>query len=229
MDIFKLGGKGLMKRFGYVLEKALKDAYPEAALNTMEWNRKPRNFWASIANRRAFLDTLAKEKGVQAPADWQRVSTTDVRQAGGSGLLSHYASFAEALADTYHEHSDVMDKANPSAWRRKAPQNHWDSEENVAAFMRRAKEELHVKENSDWLRVSRAQLQSVQGGHAVLQKMTFTEALDIAFPSVQWKELTDTTSGHRKAAQRLMRAHLTAILASDSFSGSDFATAMHES
>lgn len=211
-SLFRLGGKGLMKRYGYCLSAALQDVYPEEDINPMEWRRKPRNYWGTLENRRAFLDMLAKRKGVECVGDWRRVSTSDVRDAGGTGLLSYYGSFVDALKDSYEEHREHWSESDASTWRNKSPNGHWEEEGNVCAFMERAKQHLLIREDSDWQRVSTVQLQALPGGRTVLEKMSLVDALTTAFPGKDWKKRLGSTTGHKRAAQRLMKAHISLLL-----------------
>jgi hypothetical protein len=46
--------------------------------------------WVDIENQKAFFNQVAKEMRVNKPEDWQKVTVTDIKERGGTGLLARY-------------------------------------------------------------------------------------------------------------------------------------------
>ncbi len=61
--------------------------FPEYNWVPWKFNRVPTGFWDDIENHKKFFNWVAKEKNIQKPADWQRVTLDDITQLGGRGLL----------------------------------------------------------------------------------------------------------------------------------------------
>jgi hypothetical protein len=64
----------------------------------MEWfraNKYPRNFFQSKQNYRVFLDKVAHEYQIKFFADWQRISHSLIRNAGGK--VSFHRIFIDNL------------------------------------------------------------------------------------------------------------------------------------
>ncbi len=67
-----------------------------------------RGYWKDINNQRAFLESLATKLRICDHKDWYLVSSSQVAQHGGGGLLNHYkGSLLRALETVYPMHSWV--------------------------------------------------------------------------------------------------------------------------
>jgi len=81
------------------------------------------------------------------------------------------------------------------------PSSHWEEKENVVAFMQKLGRRMQIKERDDWCRVAQFQVKEA-GGSGLLRKMSFREALEVAFPEEKWEEAA--WGGSKKATQRHM-------------------------
>jgi hypothetical protein len=111
-DVQNNGGAGLLDRYGNSLVKALASVYPEKDWLGWKFQQVPRGYWNDIGNQRKFFEEIAKELNVQNAEDWLKISATQVKDLGGSGLLSnHYNnSVVKALEAVYPEKKSVFDK-----------------------------------------------------------------------------------------------------------------------
>lgn len=201
-DIQQLGGGGLLTKFSSVFE-LLDDTYPEQRLEELECRGHVSNaYWKDTANRRALLDRIAAAHSVKCPSDWKRVSWRDVAAfPGGNTLLSFYDSMLDALRHIYPEQEWSETGCRPHARR-----GYWDTSEAVAAFLEKARAELHIKEKSDWYRVSRKQIGAL-GGSSMLKRMTLCEALRTAYPEETWDEV-DFAAKVKKSVQRVLGVYV---------------------
>lgn len=101
-DLVEAGGSRLLARYGNSMWQLLKGEYPEWAGGVQPWTcRKhlPKGFWKNKENRAAFLREVMEAHGIEKPEDWSRVSVKDMRERGGSGLLSTYGSSISRLVN----------------------------------------------------------------------------------------------------------------------------------
>lgn len=208
-DVLEHGGRRLLAKHGDSLLLALQAAWPEAGVQPEHMATLPRNYWASAERRRQFLDSLAEEFGVQQPEDWQRVGEELTRR--GSSLLRYYGSVAAMIKD-----STVGSLVDATAQgvlkvRRRVPASFWETEDNVAKFVRAAADQLGVKEVHDWYRVSHKQLEALQGA-GLLRKMSLVEALQIAYPGEEWDD-EQLRARTKKTSQRSLRVAVSQLFA----------------
>lgn len=195
------GGEGLVEKYGGCMERivALIGRRSSAAAIGCETGkekrtRRPRGHWGDWAKRKEFLEEVRVAYDVKQPSDWKKIGPADVQKMGGRRLLSQYSSWQEGLEDLYPE----LKKELPSTYLRSVPQEHWEHEEHVKAFLRHAAAELRLEKVEDWLRVSHAQVAALNGG-GLLRTMRLEQALQLLHPTVDWAR---ARQGPRKAAQR---------------------------
>lgn len=196
-DVAAIGGAGLLAKYQGSLYSALVDTYEE--LQGMEAyqlrNKLPQNYWNSMANKRAFLDSLATQLHLESPTDWRRVSAVQLRHLGGAGLLKKYSgSMFAMLEDVYgkQQHADA------ALSRARVTNGYWRDEGNIRAFIIKAERELGIKDNADWARISAAQLSAVGGG-TLLNHMTLDVLLTTAYPDMEWRQMR--VAGPKKSTQ----------------------------
>lgn len=64
----------------------------------IDWKREwfsniplfPYPYWESSANRKLFLEKVARNFDVKEPRDWGRVTIQNIHELGGTSLLSYY-------------------------------------------------------------------------------------------------------------------------------------------
>jgi hypothetical protein len=66
----------------------LQKAYPDYDWKPWLFKRSPVHFWNDVANQRKFFDHVAAELKMNGLNDWYKVSISDFRARGGSGVLA---------------------------------------------------------------------------------------------------------------------------------------------
>jgi hypothetical protein len=61
--------------------------YPEVEWKPWKFDKAPRNFWQDPTNQRKFLIDIQKDLQLKSPEDWYNVTTSQIVNLGGSGLL----------------------------------------------------------------------------------------------------------------------------------------------
>lgn len=81
-------------------------------MSDVKWDRNwfvhlpkfEKSYWKDINNQRGFLESIASEYGVYGASDWQKVSTSLIRNKQGAGLLAMYNnSLASTIQALYPE------------------------------------------------------------------------------------------------------------------------------
>jgi len=214
VDVIAMGGSGILNLHNGSLLDTLMDLYPEEQLEAHECrSAMPQGYWSSRANRRAFLDRFADQRGISSPEEWRTVVTSDLVAMGGARVLRLFPSLVDLLQDSYPEHAEEWKKQY--AVRPSVPESYWDKEENVREFLAHTAKELGVQQPSDWARVSRQQLNEL-GGRGLLRRRTLAEVLAVAYPNEKWDSATlaMVSSNSKRSTQRLMRESLRGIFAS---------------
>lgn len=199
--LIAIGGEGLVEKYwDRIAEEILSARRKKPSATVGSGNGQPkkmrrsRGYWDDWTNRRKFLEEVRAAYDIREPSDWKKVGPAEVQRMGGRRLLSRYSRWQEGLEDIFPE----LKKELPSAYLRSVPQEHWEHEENVKAFLRHAASELQVEKPEDWLRVSHSQVTTLNGG-SLLRNMRLEKALQLLHPDVNWAR---ARQGPRKAAQR---------------------------
>lgn len=115
--------------------------------------KKPKWYWESETNRKAFLEALGRTFGVRAPADWQRVRRKDVVDHGGSGLLQRYDnSLTNALVDAFPENKELQKALDGEGMKK--TKGYWDSAVNRQKFLEGVKKDFNITTPADWKNVA---------------------------------------------------------------------------
>jgi hypothetical protein len=78
--------------------------FPEYEWLPWKFGRASSGYWDDIQNQRKFFDWIAKKMKVTEFSDWQKVTTNDIKENGGSAILTRYnSSLHTALAAIYPE------------------------------------------------------------------------------------------------------------------------------
>mmetsp|Transcript_526 Transcript_526/g.1844 ORF Transcript_526/g.1844 Transcript_526/m.1844 type:complete len:320 (+) Transcript_526:385-1344(+) len=213
----ELGGSSLLWRYNGSVAALLRDVYPGEAGDERRARRHlSRAYWDDVERQLAFLEEVAKDFAVTRPEHWRRVTRKAIVALGGGGLLSRYATAADALRALGKEARERgrggavamcgVGAESVASWRPTVPPEHWRSPENLRRFFADAAPALGVRKAEDWTRVSVAQVKSVPGGAGMLRSSSLGAALALAFPGVS------LARGHKVgAAQRLLRSRLEAL------------------
>ena len=209
-DILKLpGGGSFLNQYGNSLAAAIEDIYGPEFGRLVSRNRVTSGYLGSMENQRSLLMLIGRRLGIDPhlPEAWRAVSRTMIMQHGGAALLRRYKSVQHALSSVFgREGSDEWQvyRCRPSI-----PAKFWESENNVRSFLMYSKQQLGVEKGDDWRRISRQQLREANAA-GLLKHMSFSKALEIAFPGEDWHKLANDHS-KKRANQRDMYLTLRSL------------------
>jgi hypothetical protein len=144
--VLSRGGGALLKRFGFSLIAALRDAYPDHEFSEIDCCKSvPRGFWKIKSNRVELMQRVAKNCAVNTPEDWSRVTNDDLRAAGGATLLAR-ACLHELILEAFPDLSEED--------LGKRPRGFWDEAENRRSFLRKFADRQGLQSVSDWSTVT---------------------------------------------------------------------------
>ena len=211
--LFVNGGRGMrsvMRMYNDNLSYALKEIYPEKDWSQLEHRRhhKPKRYWLSPSNQRAFLDQFAKDHQIaDPPAGWYSISSSLLRQCGGSGLLFHYKSLSSALQSIYPHHH-----WNPSLFIHSSKSKLWKDKIYRKQSLSLIISSLHIKKKEDWYRISNKQLEEVCGT-SFRYNVGLRKMLMEFFPSLPWPKQMFTMRS-KKSQQRSLFLFLSLLFPS---------------
>lgn len=150
-DLKRVGLKSLATEcFGgspYAIARAL---YPSHPFPFWKLERLPRKVFEPIEAQARFLAWLGKEKSIEKPSDWYRLSTKDFLAANGLQLLKIYGYSKAALLEAHYPGEKFYDWL----FAGKVPNGFWEEPEHRREYMRWLAERLGLREDDDWYRVS---------------------------------------------------------------------------
>lgn len=162
----------------WVVPRRLVCSAPAAREGEVEGEKRQRRRWSAAETRRAFLEGVAAELGVETMEDWRKVTTSDIRERGGRGLLRRYGeSVFGALRDTFPEQHFTEEQV-----RSHRPKGYWKLRENRRSFLAAVAEAHGVEEARDWRRVTAATVREMGGGALLKRQGGLLAALRDAFP-----------------------------------------------
>lgn len=202
------GGMSMLTKYSGSVAAALADLYPEEKLLPHECRAMmPQGFWKEKQNRVAFLERIATKHGISQPHEWKKITWSVIVEEGGSRLLRVFPNVLDLLRDAFPEHETEWKRLY--AVRPSVPEVYWEDEMHVKEFMETAAIELGLSSTSDWLRVSRAQIERL-GGQGLLRNRSLRDVLQLAYPKEDWSD-TLLTSSSKRATQRQMLSSLRGI------------------
>jgi hypothetical protein len=170
--VIVVGGGLLVSHYGDSVFLALKTVYPQHTWLEWRFNQVPKGFWTEVPNHRRFFDWAATELKLENLDGWYNVTTSQVRDLGGSGLLANkYANSLEAaLLAVYPSHPW-------NAWKFKTvPRSFWASAANRKAFFDWLASELGYKCLTDWYSATPTDLEDKGGPFFYLKRVLFGQA-----------------------------------------------------
>jgi hypothetical protein len=143
--------------------------------------RIPAKHWQSVGNQRHFLDWLGGQLNVKDLDGWYKVSASEIKKRGGSGLLTHYGgSVSRALKAVYPEHQWQFWKFST------VPAGEWDEISNQRLYMDWYAKEYGVKTPLDWFKVSASEVYRRQGrGLLAIYDDSMVKAVQSVYPEYQ--------------------------------------------
>jgi hypothetical protein len=138
----------------------LQSVYPE-----FEWHhwltaeRENTKHWQSIHVQRSYFEWLAEQLGIREYKEWYSVSHGVLTENHGSNLLRLYhGSLPSALQSSYPEYTF-------NAWQfQYIEYDFWDQQQNVQKFLSWLSEQMNIRSQVEWYRVSVLQIIHYGGG-----------------------------------------------------------------
>jgi len=172
------GGRSILYHHGSLFN-ALKWIYPHIQWDPSKFERISFNFFSDPKNQKLFLEEAAKKLDLKNITDWKNVTTSQIMKIKGAKSLLHYygGSLKKALISVYPE----------IVWTFSL-RGQWEQIENQKLFLDRLAEDLSLKSEEDWEKVSIKTLKE-KGGSRLLQFYdgSLRKALKAIYPSVNWK------------------------------------------
>jgi len=185
-DFARNGGSSLLKIHGNSLPKVLSSLLPHYCWQPWMFRkvRVVKGFWLSKANRRAYVEWLARELQIEREEDWYKVKLRDIIERGGSGFLKkNDCSFQKDLKELFPNYRWLP-------WMFEAVgRGFWDSKQHRREFIEWLAEELSIVHNDDWYHVKKEDVIE-RGGRGFLSKYSgnsLQNALREMFPKVEWQ------------------------------------------
>jgi len=163
----KQGARGVLVYHNQSYASALINLYPELGLKSYLFKGYQDQDWSSPQARRDFFDQLAHGMGFNPlqSEKWYSLRYKDVVDKKGSKVLSyHNSSHIKALMDLYPE-------LNLDAHKFHTPPYKYEDDHNRREFFERLANDLEfdpVFEKDRWYHISRSDVTTRKGGHAVL-------------------------------------------------------------
>lgn len=172
------GGAGALQEHGSVLA-LLQFGYAEKKEEFTAFScrkRVPRGYWDILRNRKAFLESFAKEERLQCPGDWARVGVSAVMKRGGSGLLAKCGGLREALEEAFPD-MDLGGVAFTS-------NTDWSQAGARRAFMERLASSKGITDVRGWADVKYEDVLRLGGGGLLRRYATTWEAICDSHPEL---------------------------------------------
>ena len=154
-DWYKLSQQDLVTNYGYgayhsygsvpdLLKAFLGSSFP----NPWKLNEAPKGFWEVKENQKLFLLDLGSKLNFKKPEDWYSISSKNIHEHGGRGLLKHYGSMVEAIIQIFPDYKLLK-------WKFiRKERNYWGSYQNQKDFILWMVQELNIKKLSDYYSIS---------------------------------------------------------------------------
>jgi len=144
---------------------------------------RPRNYWNSIENQRAFLYELGKRMAIKDPSMWYSVQKKDIIEHGGSGLIDRYEGSLFGLLTAVYPHVQWL------PWKFAHLPRGLSQDKNVLKnAISACEKELKIKSSTDWYRVSQLQLDELGVAHIFNANGGLFEVLKVHYPDHQWSK-----------------------------------------
>jgi hypothetical protein len=104
-DIAKIGGSGIMAKYGNSVVKMLENLFPGQEWLPWKYNC-PKEFWGNVNNQRKYLDWLGIQINVKEMSDWYKIARKDFIENDGRYLLNKYnGSPSSVVTSIYSEYN----------------------------------------------------------------------------------------------------------------------------
>jgi len=172
----------LNKYYGGSIIKAITSLFPEHHFHLWKFQKKPHRYWRQLENQKEFLEWAANVLNIKSQEDWYKIKSSQIRELGGSGLLSEYSeSLPRALSKIYPDQKWIM-------WKYKqTPKGFWN-DKNSLDFLKYITSELSLSKLEDWKNISSSSFKKLKGSSLMSKNKGFIPTLCKYFPDYNWRE-----------------------------------------
>lgn len=169
-------GGTFMNHFTGSILGMLKHIYPDFQFLPWKFNQAPRNFWSNMENQKKYFHWLEQQLNITKEEDWYKVTTDQIRQHYGAGLLSYYQNSPIKMLQHMYPNFHFL------PWKFTQTAKHfWDDPSNLKQYLD------HIAAS---LGMGVEDLKTVPThvfkGTSLLQKYTLQQALTLAYPEKMW-------------------------------------------
>ncbi len=157
--------------------------------------RVPNGYWKDASNRRNYMDWLGGRLQIRKPADWYRLTVSDLQENHGHSFYAHYYEKRKLVGrytrQTYLPHVLALREYLPNIqwlpWKfDKVPRGFWNWRKNRRWYMSWLQEELKIKEPQDWYRVQARDVEQRYGKKLLMNTGSLYELVTLALPDHEW-------------------------------------------
>ena len=206
-ELIKLEFGGLLSYYKGNVKELFTTLYPEHSWSFTPTHQRPRNhpnkYWTSIQNQQKFMEDLMKKNLITTFDALNRITTTKIRENGGSSLANYYDYDMKLLLKTLYPNypwifSDVIKNEDK-------PRGYWLSMQNQRSFLDDLYLKLKFSSMEDWVQVS-SKIIKDNGGSSLLSiyKYKLKDLLSSIYPQFKW----DNIKQKKKLAIRDKLLHL---------------------
>jgi hypothetical protein len=160
----------------------IKSIYPNYDWKPWLFSRVPRLFWYDINNQKEYLKWIAKNLNIQTLEDWYKISSIDIVNNKGRGLINYYkGSFFKLLKTVYPDY-------NWKPWLfNNSPKSYWNKNDSVNTYIKWLENQLEIKALDDWYNVSAKDITKYFQGNTLLNKYGGLKAFLLHYyPNHKW-------------------------------------------
>ena len=106
--------------------------------------------WNNLDVQRSFLEKFANENGIKTTNDWNKITTKQILEFGGRGLLQKYNRSLQTALETIFPHEE-WNKMN----RENVTRNFWKNRENQRKLVLDIADKLNIQKKEEWMNVSK--------------------------------------------------------------------------
>ena len=148
-------------------------------------SKLPHGFWSNTENQSNCIEQLAKNLNLKSPdpQTWASLSTVQIRQNGGAGLLKKFKNNWKNVLKV-HFPTTNWDDYFPETREK----NYWKSIENQRKLLDSLAKEFNIQSPKDWLHITKTQIQQRGGYPLFTYYSSLIECLRSVFPDYDWEE-----------------------------------------
>ncbi len=156
---------------------------------------KTKRIVRTVDQQRSHLEVIAKKLHITDHEEWYEMTTTKLRQNGGSALVAQHGSLSKMLTTVYPEYPIFpywLDYFLMYNWDLSkfthVPRKYWDDLSNQRSFIDQLAKKLNVTSLEDWYKVNYSTLQQhgASGLLALKYGYSFRKLLTKLYPQYPW-------------------------------------------